>query len=286
MVPLNHCAEARHSEFNLTELSRRKVIWTEVSRLPDSSSGDTFIANDMVIALCLNGRLDSQYDMSPVNFRPHDISVMLPNHIVSGGASSPDYRALLIVVARELYDELIHRTSFHNFHKFRYRPCFHLDPDQFANVLAIIKVLQITVDCGHPKRLDMIVNVLDVLFYTLSEYRDETECCEVAADGVLFQRFYDLLSANYARHHHVAWYADKLCLTPKYFSTAIRRTTGKTAGEWIDTVLSLKAKSLINSSHKITVTEISDRLGFSSKAAFCRFFRRINGLTPTEYRSS
>lgn len=129
--------EVHHSGLDLSELSRQKVIWTEISRLPYSPDGDTYIANDMVIALCLNGRLDSQYDMSPVNFRAHDISVMLPNHIVSGAASSPDYRALLVAVAREQYDELIHRNAFHNFHKFRYHPCFHLDPDQLPQALTL-----------------------------------------------------------------------------------------------------------------------------------------------------
>ena len=279
----NH--EVLRPALDLGELSRRKVIWTTISSLPYSSSDDTFIADDMVVAVCLKGKVDNHYDMSPVCFRPHDISVMLPNHIVSGGACSPDYKALLFVVSRELYDELIHRDSFRNFHKYRYQPCFHLDDGQFGNVMAIMKVLRITVDCGHPKRLDMITDILDVLFYTLASYRTESRCDAVSGDGLLFQRFYDLLSANYDRHHDVTWYADKLCLTPKYFSTAIRRTTGKTAGEWIAIVLSLKAKSIINSS-LMTVTEISDSLGFSSKAAFCRFFRRMNGMTPTEYRSN
>ena len=137
IVPMQHTAEVHNSGFDPSQLSTRKAMWTVVSRLPHSPDGETFIANDMVIALCLNGRLDSRYDMSPVNFRPHDISVMLPNHIVSGAASSPDYRALLVAVAREQYDELIHRNAFHNFHKFRYHPCFHLDPDQLPQALTL-----------------------------------------------------------------------------------------------------------------------------------------------------
>lgn len=272
--------------FDFEILRRKKVVCEEVKCFPFTSPDYTFMANDMVIAICLNGEMNNLYDTRPVTFRKHDISVMLPDHFVSGGTYTDDYKALLIVVSRELYYELIHHNSFCDFYKYRYRPCFHPNDEQYEKITAILKVLQIIVESEHPKRLDMAIEIFDVFFYILSQYRDEEKDKEenVAGNGILFQRFYDLLFANHKKEHMVTWYADKLCLTPKYFSTVIKKTTGKSAGEWISIVLALKAKTLLDSYQELTVTEIADLLGFSSNASFCRFFRRMNGMSPTEYR--
>lgn len=279
--------DASHKlEFDIATLRRKRVVCLEVDYLPYTSPDYTFMTNEMVIGICLNGSAAIYYDMQQVTFSPLDISVMLPDHILSGGTWTADYKALLVVVSRDYYDELIHYGSFRNFHKYRYRPCFHLNDEQFERIAAVLKVLQIIADCDHSKKLNMMNDMFDVLFYALSKYRNEEVGDESAADGILFQRFYDLLTENHSKEHEVAWYAGKLCLTPKYFSTVIKKTTGRSAGEWISIVLSLRAKSLLDSYQELTVTEIADSLGFSSKSAFCRFFRRMNGMSPTEYRGS
>ncbi len=260
------------------------VVLKEICKFPLSAYKDAHISTDMVIALCLQGETRSHFDMRPVSFRPHDISVMLPNHIISRCESSDDYRALVVVIPQNLYNKLIHHDSFNNFHQYRYEPCFHLSDEQYEKIMSIMSAMKVAVDSKHAKRLSMIANILDVFFYELNDYREADN--KLSVQGSLFQRFYDLLVDNYSRHHEVTWYADKLNLTPKHFSTTIRKITGLSAGAWISNFLSLKARSLIQTRQNLNLQEIGLMLGFVNTTSFCRFFRRMNQMSPKEYRES
>lgn len=266
-------------------LDRDDVLWMEVNHIPIHEPDDSYIASNMVIALCRSGQLHNLFDMRPVQFQPHDIAVMLPQHIVSQGKCTPDYAATLIVVSRRFYDELINRDSFCDFYKYRYYPCCHLNAAQYEKISAILHALKIVIESKSPKRLTMIANMLDVLFYTLSYYHEGNEVTRTSRHEILFQSFYDLLISHYSEHHEVAWYAGQLCLTPKHFSTVICKVTGKSAGEWIASVLNLQAKKLINTRKDLSMQEIADMLGFSGNASFCRFFRRLNGISPIEFKN-
>lgn len=277
--------DAKNVELDLEQLERKDVIWTKIHRLPYRILDETYMATNLVIALCLQGQMSNLYDMRQVTFATHDISIMLPDHIVSHGEYSDNYTALLVVVSRNFYNKLINRDSFSDFYKYRYKPCYHLNDEQYEKISAIMRTLQIVIDSDSPKRLDMVANMLDVLFYALSYYRQGDEYERNSRKDNLFQRFYDLLIANYREQHEVAWYADRLCLTPKHFSTIVRKSTGQSAGEWIANVLHLQAKTLLRTRHDLNMQEIADILGFSGNASFCRFFRRMSGVSPLEYRN-
>ena len=81
------------------------------------------------------------------------------------------------------------------------------------------------------------------------------------------------------------FYADKLCLTPKYMSTIIRQTSGKTAGNWIDDYVLLEAKALLKSTN-MTIQQISDELNFPSQSFFGKYFKRLTGVSPKEYKKT
>ena len=119
----------------------------------------------------------------------------------------------------------------------------------------------------------------------LADYRGEEILEEEdKRNAHLFNSFYDLLIDNYQQHHEIAWYSEKLCLTPKYFSGVIRQITGKSAAQWINEVLILHAKRLLYTRRDMNVQQIAYELGFKGNANFCRFFKDQTGLRPSEYR--
>ena len=64
----------------------------------------------------------------------------------------------------------------------------------------------------------------------------------------IFERFYESLIESYQSERSVKFYADQLCLTPKHLSGVVKEVSGKTVGEWIDELVILEAKALLNSS--------------------------------------
>ena len=101
---------------------------------------------------------------------------------------------------------------------------------------------------------------------------------------MIFEQFIRLVGEHHMKYRNVGFYADKLCLTPKYLSKLIKGASGKSAPEWIDSYVILEAKNLLKYSD-ITIKEIVYRLNFPNQSVFYKFFKARTGMTPSEYRN-
>ena len=83
----------------------------------------------------------------------------------------------------------------------------------------------------------------------------------------------------------VAYFADKCCLSSGYFGNLVRVETGSTAKDIISDHLLSHGKQLLND-EALTVTMISQHLGFEYPQHFVRFFKSHTGKTPSAYRNA
>jgi AraC-like DNA-binding protein len=102
---------------------------------------------------------------------------------------------------------------------------------------------------------------------------------------MLFEQFIGLVAKYHTQYRNVAFYADQLCLTPKYMSKLIKTATGKSAPEWIDAYVILEAKNLLKYSSD-NIKQIVFKLNFPNQSVFYKFFKSRTGMTPSEYRNS
>ncbi len=101
---------------------------------------------------------------------------------------------------------------------------------------------------------------------------------------LLFRRFISELENGTARKHRdVAYYASKLCITPKYLSQICLKVSGRNASDWINR-FALNELTTLMKDKKQTLATIADQMDFSSPSYFSRFVRNNTGLSPTEYR--
>ena len=77
----------------------------------------------------------------------------------------------------------------------------------------------------------------------------------------------------------MSFYAEKLFLTPKYFSTVIKKVSGKTAGAWINEMLILEAKVRLQNKER-TIAQIAYDLNFSDPSHFGKFFKKTYRVEP------
>lgn len=94
--------------------------------------------------------------------------------------------------------------------------------------------------------------------------------------------FLRLLHMHYARERNLEFYARNLCITPKYLSMMTKEVTGSTAAEWINRVVIQEAKNMLRYSDK-SVQQIAYALNFPSQSAFGKFFKRMEGQSPTQF---
>lgn len=79
----------------------------------------------------------------------------------------------------------------------------------------------------------------------------------------------------------VQYCADRLCMSANYFGDVIKKTTGDTAGNHIRRFVIRLAKNGLAAGE--TVSQVSDRLGFEYSQHFSRMFKKVEGITPSEY---
>jgi len=99
----------------------------------------------------------------------------------------------------------------------------------------------------------------------------------------IFIGFIRLLPRNFAEHHDIAFYADRLHISPVYLSRVVRQVTGRTVVDYINQMLLMEASFLLRTS-KLSITQIADRLHFADTPSFSKFFSRLKGQSPREYR--
>ncbi len=101
---------------------------------------------------------------------------------------------------------------------------------------------------------------------------------------VITNDFLGLLNRYYAHQHEVAFYADRLNITPNYLNIIIKKNIGTTAKEQINIQLCLVAKMLLDTTD-LTVKEIAERLHYDDSSYLCRIFRKQTGMSPLQYRN-
>ena len=109
---------------------------------------------------------------------------------------------------------------------------------------------------------------------------------EVSRRQVLCHQFMRLIRENSAREHQVPFYADKLCISPRYLGDIVAENFGgMTPKQLIDKQLIAEIKVQLDNP-LFSVSEIAQYLNFPEHTSMSRFFKRNTGMSPKEYRAS
>ena len=169
-------------------------------------------------------------------------------------------------------------------------PCIHLSPDETAMLHKYVN-LALDITKTNPQFLkESIGGLVSSVFYQFagfladSKKRQDMETpVRTTRQRQMLEQFIKLAINDHAREHLVGYYADKMCVTPKYLSKIVKEASGRSVPEWLNELLILDAKNMLRHSD-MTIKEISAQLNFPSQSFFFRFFKNHTGQTPTQYR--
>ena len=101
----------------------------------------------------------------------------------------------------------------------------------------------------------------------------------------LYNQFISQVNNFCRTYSDVHFYADQLNVSSRYLAQVTRRISGKTPKAIIDEYIVKEIeRELSTTTH--TVQEIANTFGFSSQAHLTKFFKKMRGLTPSEYRKN
>ena len=114
------------------------------------------------------------------------------------------------------------------------------------------------------------------------ETRGIEEHCSIRSYK-LFLNFSKLLNEHFRSHHDITFYADKLGISPRYLSMVTKEISHTTVATFINKKIMYEACWLLKTTN-YSISEISKILHFSDQASFSKFFKRVNGIPPLQFR--
>ncbi|KIC94265.1 helix-turn-helix domain-containing protein [Flavihumibacter solisilvae] len=197
------------------------------------------------------------------------------------------------------HPDLIHGTSLgrtmqdYTFFGYQSNEALHLSERERKIVLDCFTKIEYELERAvdkHSKRL-IVANIQLFLDYCVRFYDRQFITRDNAHNGIL-ERFEQLLNEYFQTDKpqtmglpSVAYSAGELNLSANYFGDLIKKETGKTAQEYIQSKIIEVAKQKIFDQSK-SVNQIAYELGFKYPQHFSRLFKQRVGSSPNEYRTS
>lgn len=137
-------------------------------------------------------------------------------------------------------------------------------------------------------RNKMITSGLVHLLLTLYNATEDRPKVVTGGNGkrsrLILNHFFELADTHIPLgERSIAFYADKLCISSRYLFKVCKSETGKTPKELIHQFLIAEIKNALLTSESSN-QQIADRLGFPDQSAFGQFFKRQEGMSPSEFR--
>ena len=277
----------RHNEFRFINAEFGFV--TSFSKMETTifKIGQPYRLQEGRIAIITNGRARVLINLIEYIFRPNYISLIAPGSIIQIIETSQDFDAHMMAIEHNFLPVSGKEEFFAHFlqrKKNLLLPLTTTEQVQIENFITVMwDVLQEPVF-----RKEVIQHLLAGLLYNIeyiAKNKGQSESSPLTHQNDIFQRFISLVNTYSKTERNVSFYADKLCLTPRYLNTVIRQASQQTVMDWINQSIILEAKVLLKHSNRL-VYQISDELNFPNPSFFSKFFKRMTGMTPQVYQKN
>ncbi len=255
--------------------------------MPTSPKRMTFI----LLALCTRGSASYTVDTQRLTAKQGDIIIVSERHVVDGYTASPDLQGMGFMLSVDFFYEIIRNVSevsslllFSKDHPIA--SLSESEAELFKDYFYLIMGKVSNTD--NRFRRDVARALMLAMFYDLSNFmsrmQPEPSSKQTRANAI-FTEFIQLLEDNYKRERRVGWYAEQLCISPKYLSETVKSVSKRTPNEWIYNYVTLEIRISLKNTSK-TIKEIAQELNFPSQSFLGKFFKEHVGMSPLAYRKS
>lgn len=248
-------------------------------------------SNTVKIIWIETGKCTVTVDGTSHELREQSFFLTPPSDSLRLNKLSPDFKAKMLIVEKTFMDECAANKqilSFYNCLFVKRLLQTELEEEEILFLNKAFHDLKEKVERHtHSFYKELVADTFKVFLLELTHIlnnKDESKAFrKFTRKEEVFNKFMDLLLEHYKEQHEVAFYADKLFITPQYLTMIIKSLTGKTTNKWIDETLVLEARKLLKTT-QAPVQQIADHLNFSDQSTFGKFFKKYHGISPVEYR--
>jgi AraC-like DNA-binding protein len=186
--------------------------------------------------------------------------------------------------------ELERQISRYQYFSYFFTGSLRMEPDEWLSITQLLAQMrqELITHEDSPSLRSILLGYLHLILEYCNRIYQRQLSEENKGGSDLLKRFHDLLQQYFRENRQlsqglptVAYCASELAYSPRYFGDIVHKATGGTAIGYIHNYVINQAKSLLMNGHNIS--ETSRLLGFDFPHHFTRLFKKMTGLTPSEY---
>lgn len=260
-----------------------------IDELNDVNTNNAIQFDGVFVMLCLEGKYTFELNGKHYVGYKNDALICTPDSVLENVLLSTDFKFRCVFISTEYAErELPLPTTGWNYRLFVENNAIisllDRETDAFCTYCDIFK--QKFADTTNIYRNKVLDSLMTAFIYDFGNVIDRIAGIRprtMSSAENIFDSLITLLVASYPKRRDVAYYADKLNITPKYLSVVCKKTSGKTASKIIDAYVLKDVERQLCHTRK-SVKEISNELGFPNTSFFGRYVKKNLGCTPNEYR--
>lgn len=240
-------------------------------------------------ALCLGGSCSFMFNGQRFDLHKGDLMIVRKGKLIDDIRPSDDFAVRTLYVTAPFIELCTPQTNYGMKGQLSLflNPVMSLDEQQrFVCERDFRWINYRLAQTGHTFYRELLMNAVQSAILDFFDFHSviNRESGVSTQNASLMSRFLDMLeNRDYRHNREVTYYADVLCVTPKYLSEVSKKVSGYPANYWINRYTALDIARLLRDK-SLTFVQISDMFRFSSPAYFSRYVQRTLGLNPTQYR--
>lgn len=235
------------------------------------------------------GWLKMNYNGQEITLRPDDFLVYSPGLLVEVIDASDDYRGICLMVDEyTTMDSPYVRDLLHIAYSpilQQHEPKVTLPHDDALHLYRKMEEIICYLHSNHIYKFEVLHLLCGVFLLDLQDIQSRAIVHRHVPQRVeeIFINFIHLLPRHFVEHHDIEFYASRLNISAAYLSRVVRQVSGRTVIDFINQQLAAEAAFLLHTSN-LSIVQIADRLHFATLPSFSRFFKRMKGISPREFR--
>lgn len=279
-----------HKLYNIdpSEKTEGIIILSQQNDPQKKYTNNSRLFDGLLLGFLMQGSMKAQIHFSEYQINAGDIAVLQPQIMIDTKSLSEDAKIITIGLSLDFITAFPILRKFVMNSQIRWKPIIRLQPEEIKLQNELLEIIQNFYQKKQSaNKTEMLQHLVMVLISMISEAYSNLPNNKSSIKNRTHQvidDFYLLITKFAHQQRGVKFYADKLHLTPQYLSALLKQKTEKSALQWIEQVIILHAKTLLKST-SLSIKEISHKLNFEETSVFCRFFKRIVGISPKNYRN-
>ena len=245
---------------------------------------------NLVLVFCESGELTFELNYTSYTLRENGFLIITPLDILTFERSSADYASTVLVLPSEAFSPILKDINLLNFKYIKHTPVVYLQNEYLTLYKQVLSTLWHIKELVAEEEFDKIASLqISSLAVVQQDYYNKYVAPKdngfeyISRKKELFRNFIHELLESHQVSREVLFYANELSVSSGYLNEICNEVSGHSAKAIIDSAVTARLKYELSYTSK-SVQELAEEYNFPSQSYFTRYYKRMTGLTPSEFR--